>query len=612
MMYCNHCGKQVDHDAQYCPFCGAGKAEYEMRTKQTTTIDSKAVAFEDEAQRVKDQLATKRTVRLEDFQADSYKESDVDPFIEDDHYTNEMKKLYGNPSKKPKIKSIVIALILLLVVGTCSYFFILPIFRPKTPLDKLIIAIEKQDQPALSSILKTDDSGSIIKEHTLDPFFELLKNDDYRTVLIDALKSDQPNDIVTIENGDLTTFSLRKYPIILKSNLPEASLSGSMLSTPQQAINGEIKTTSLLAGQYHFLLSHSPVYGITSNNRDVNITLSFYSKKMNKNRYMDEIKENIVYVSLPKSDEDALIYVNGKPTNLTVKDTLDLPTGFGPILKGSSITLEKKTDLGMLSSAPVVVESQYEPLVFNFDSSTQGGSNDHANMSNNNTTTDPNSSTNQSNDHSSSDQKSTNKSPDANQTHGSVSPANPSTNHNNNGSSNPEKNNPEKPKDTIPSNWGYSLQSLQDAKKGIVSEEIKKDLIHAIKTYFKEDVIAAKTQSMSPYTNLVNPQRQRNADWVADLKAKQLKIMYDPTKLLIWNNSFKIEEKSGTWYASVSDTYYAHYQVFLKGKMVEDSNATDRWIHMLKYDATSHKWVIYKIEVPSSNTPSNVQSISLS
>lgn len=135
-----------------------------------------------------------------------------------------------------------------------------------------------------------------------------------------------------------------------------------------------------------------------------------------------------------------------------------------------------------------------------------------------------------------------------------------------------------------------------------LSDELKKDLMDATKTFCIEAVLVLQSGDMSKYSNIqVDSETYKRLQLALKSFIDQKKtVNYTPFALRFTNDSFKVYAKDGIAFAEFIETYYT--------KNAEGKESSTTWQKYMVYDGAQQKWLFYKddilqgYKVPKENT----------
>ena len=275
--------------------------------------------------------------------------------------------------KKPNKK---IAVILLSVVGLiliCAIVagaLLLGQQKPSKVVDKFEAAVKKSNVATVQKLLVSNDPSFVIEKEDVKRLVEYLK--DERNVL-DSLVDELYKSSLDAENGELTNTHTSLLTLVKDTSGWRDTYKIAVepyyvyIYTNQKGVNialdGQVLTTSktnyytklvgpLMPGSYTFDVNFESEYASVSTTKKVDLP----------DDLDDEIDLSLDadYVYLDSNYPEAMLYVNGKETNLTIDEAYP----FGPVAIDGSMTLQAKleTEWGELKSEEFTIVEENEDI----------------------------------------------------------------------------------------------------------------------------------------------------------------------------------------------------------------------------------------------------------
>lgn len=323
MRYCSNCGSVVPEDKQFCTSCGTVQAE-------------------------------------------------------------EKEKVTENPKEKkplPLARIISISIVVFLVIAAViGHFLIKKAYPANQVFTDFEEAVESEDYKKMADILNDGQKEVKVKEKDAELYIEFLddqigmdsvqeylkesslKLDNGKTT--EALNDDQDNKLLIAEKGKKKFFfyeqyNLKFYPIEVKVASPYENTDIFIKNKKAATLQNENDFKSIgffLPGSYTLKSVHKNKYSELSNEEE----LTFEDAIGNELEFEIDLADE--FVTLYSNDDDAILYVNGKSTDQTISDVVEL----GPIPFDGSVVLhaERKVDGVIEKTETVEVVSDTVELYF--------------------------------------------------------------------------------------------------------------------------------------------------------------------------------------------------------------------------------------------------------
>lgn len=669
-LFCNDCGFELPKNALTCPNCGRPTdLNYaEQATSVLPALDAEEEIYNDNAHSnliQDDEYVYYGSEQYHGGEQAATSLAQRDYWIDDE----EDDALFVEPptSSRKKWPAIVVLAVLIVAFVIVAYYFLTKDSRVLSASDRLVTAIEANDGKQIVEILQADapqddETKKIIAEYpdlneiNISPFMELLQDKTYKESIIKALKEKRNSDFVIIpaKDGYPETVYMQAYGIDIVSTVAPLKIQSAVLDSPiEKKVAGSTELFPLYPGDYSFSFSYPQANVERSFTQEIRLTWDDANIKDDK--YVLNVSDNLVQVTLPNQFPAAMILIDGKPIQKTVGEVIKGGGSLGDYVKGTAISLSLTVNDYELISNSIVLNSDNQKLDFVFrdaeiaestdpdaevfvDGQPAGVLADYVDygyiigkrgsgakyevmVDGENVQTSsaslsaPSTTTASTEDNKTDDEESevTTTKP----TEETEKTETTTTGHSGQDSDSTTASTTTVPQQTTQSpttttapperlSSRYSNAEVNDAKNNKLSSQMKYDILASIGTYVREDALAAKTHNASLYSTLGNPQLGVHQSWIAELIANNIVHTYVPTQSAIWNDSWQVSVNDGKLYARVTETYYYNLTTVQNGTTIHDNEAlADNWIHHLYFDEGRGKWIIYKNE-STSGSSSNV------
>lgn len=298
----------------------------------------------------------------------------------DESYDEAKDSLFVESDSGPRRRwpAVVVTVFLVAVVGFLAFYFLRNQTSALSASEQLAKAIKVNDNQKILEILQAnapDDEASKarinefpeINNTNLKPFFELLKDENYKSGLLTELEAKRNSDIILVPGQDTAAESLylSGYGINLVTTAAPVTITSPVLSQPiELSVPGTTELMPLYPGEYSF----SFAYPSGDNDQSVTheIRLTWNDPNIKDGNYVLNTSSDVVQVKLADEYSDATILIDGKSIDKTVREVLDEGGILGSFAKESSIALLLKIDEDLIKSDPIILNSDNQELNFVF------------------------------------------------------------------------------------------------------------------------------------------------------------------------------------------------------------------------------------------------------
>lgn len=671
-MFCNQCGHSIPNHEPNCPYCGARVNSAVDLPIAAQDPAAASPGYEEEIYNDEDWYGREGEPASPDSLPDNVlMESDADyVYYDSDHYygtdgseqdvgpqrdewSDEYADLFVEPKamKRRRLPAIIISVVLVVVVGVIAFYFLKNHPTSESQVDQLIQAITDQDEGKILSLFKlnepsNDPDGDFgdfpeVNKTNLKPFFNLLKEDEYRASILTELKAGRDSDVLILpaasEGGE--GVRLNAYGIKLVTDTAPVTITSPVLAEEiNQTSPGEVELMPLYPGDYSFNFAYPKDGSTQSVTHEMRLTWN--DDNVSNGFYVLNTSGDVVQVRLNRNYAAAAVLIDGKPLGQTVGEIMQEGGLLGPYAKGTTVTLVLVVNGDTLRSEPVSLTADDQELNFTFpeaevantdrrdaevyldgvfsgllsDYEDTGfiigkkgngvkyevlvdGENVQVSAPSSPTETLPTTTTQPSEDATESTTSTSTTSAPPTSTTSSPQETPPATT--TTGSPAPPvttTTQAPQPEPPGPSSSRYSAGEISAAEQGNMSEKMKMDILASIGSFIRQDAEAAKTYNSGVYTTLVNPQLARQQSWLQELEDSGTLHTFVPVQSAIWNNSWRFSVGSdGVLYAKVTQTYYYKITTVKDGVTTRtDEPHGDAWTHSLYFSEAKGTWLIYE------------------
>lgn len=224
-------------------------------------------------------------------------------------------------------------------------------------IKKVERALEKGSTTSMLNLIKVEKDIQLTK-NDIKPLIEFYKEDTSRIkVLIESLRKGRTmNSLTLCKNNKNSNYylNLELNDIEIISNFQGSSVYINGLNKGQTDEDGKLKVKDLVPGVYDIEVEKKSDYGSVKKN--VNVVL------------VDNSNINILldanFITINSNFQDGLVYINGKNSNIKVKDFINI----GPFNKDETTTLmiKAQTPWGILSSSECAI-GEHPTIELNID-----------------------------------------------------------------------------------------------------------------------------------------------------------------------------------------------------------------------------------------------------
>lgn len=224
-------------------------------------------------------------------------------------------------------------------------------------IKKIERALERGSSTAILKLLRVEE-GTELNKNDIKPLIEFYKEDESRIkTLITALRKGQSVYSLTLCADSSTKnyyLSIDLRDVEITSNFQGSSVYVNGVDRGKIDEKGNLKVSNLVPGLYTIEVEKESDYG--SIKEDADIVL------VDNSNISIPLSANLVTVN--SNFQEAMVYINGKNSNIKVKDFLDI----GPFNQNESTTVMVKADTpwGVLSSNECTI-GEYPTIELNID-----------------------------------------------------------------------------------------------------------------------------------------------------------------------------------------------------------------------------------------------------
>jgi uncharacterized membrane protein YvbJ len=315
LKFCNKCGNEIKEEQLFCNFCGN-----DLRKKNTNESE-------------KNQETESKTVASE--------EGNLGPIIPKENRTSNFKLSKGSKIAMLLVTILILATVIFIQVGNS-------LNDPKKLVSRFEKDVASNNTSDLSSMLYCNDARLKIDSKSISPLLGYFKsNPSYFDNVIENLNNNalSPNDINNISTASSNTLTLcnvgknlfifPKYKINIKPSFVDITAGikdvtfsiNNIQIGKSDADNSTKEFGPYIPGNYLILANYKGEY--VTLNKDYPVDLVSTSSGIAKISIFDDM----TYLNISSDYPDAEIFVDGKDTNVKVKDA----TNFGPVDSSAKI-----------------------------------------------------------------------------------------------------------------------------------------------------------------------------------------------------------------------------------------------------------------------------------